>query len=214
MANGVASEAVFTTFASSVSVKYYSATGLTPGSMYQFKVKSRNLFGLSLTFSNTYSVLCAYVPTKPDTPTTLVIDNYVLIDWVRPFNGGKTITGYKIYIRQTENIYSINLVDCDGSTSSITSATQCQVPLSSLTSSPYSLSLGATVDVKVIAYNSYGDSEYSEVGSGATVALVPDMPIDLENDLDVTNDIRIGFNWADGPSSNGQATLDYTISFD
>jgi hypothetical protein len=125
VADGIEADASFTIFQANIPTKSYTVTGLTPGNMYQFKVKSRNTFGLSLTYSNTYTVLCAYVPSKPDAPTTLVIDDYVLIDWEAPFNGGKIITGYKIYIRQTENIYSQNLVDCDGSTSAVTQATQC-----------------------------------------------------------------------------------------
>ena len=66
----------------------------------------------------------------------------------------------------------------------------------------------------MIAFNYYGDSEYSDVGSGATVVLVPDMPINLANDPTVTNDLRIGFTWEDGPSSNGKETLDYTVAYD
>lgn len=88
------------------------------------------------------------------------------------------------------------------------------VPLSSLTSAPYSLSLGATVDVKVVAFNFYGDSEQSDVGSGATIVLVPDSPTNLQNVQEITNDSRIGFTWEDGASSNGKETLDYTVAYD
>ena len=62
------------------------------------------------------------------------------------------------------------------------------VPLNVLTAAPFSLSIGSTVDVKIIAYNVYGDSEASSVGGGATIVLVPDAPINLANDPDVTND--------------------------
>jgi hypothetical protein len=61
------------------------------------------------------------------------------------------------------------------------------VPLNSLTSAPYSLSLGSSIDIKVIAYNNYGDSDYSIVGSGATIVLVPDIPINLANLPEVTS---------------------------
>jgi hypothetical protein len=40
------------------------------------------------------------------------------------------------------------------------------VPLDILTAAPYGLSKGASIDIKVIAYNVYGDSDYSPVGSG------------------------------------------------
>lgn len=65
-------------------------------------------------------MLCAFVPTAPAAPTTLVIDDYVKIDWEIPYNGGSPILGYKIFIRESGNIYSQNLVDCDGSTYQIT----------------------------------------------------------------------------------------------
>lgn len=61
------------------------------------------------------------------------------------------------------------------------------MPISSLISAPYSLTLGSTVDVKVIAYNIYGDSSYSEVGNGANIVLVPDSPINLANNVTVTS---------------------------
>ena len=87
-----------------------------------------------------------------------MIDNYVFIDWVAPFNGGSQITAYKVFIRQSENIFSQDLIDCDGTDLAIVSGTSCTVPLDSLTSSPYSLSLGVSIDVKVIASNYFGDS--------------------------------------------------------
>jgi hypothetical protein len=40
------------------------------------------------------------------------------------------------------------------------------------------------VFVKVIATNVYGDSPYSDVGSGALIWVVPEAPINLLNDAD------------------------------
>jgi hypothetical protein len=83
-----------------------------------------------------------------------------------------------------------------------------------LTSAPYSLSLGATIDVKVIAYNFYGDSQYSITGSGATIVLVPDSPTMLRNLPAITNDMQIGLAWNQGASSNGKQILDYTVAYE
>jgi len=49
------------------------------------------------------------------------------------------------------------------------SGKQCTVPLADLTSSPFNLLLGDHVDVKVIAINVYGPSEFSAVGDGAFI---------------------------------------------
>jgi len=39
----------------------------------------------------------------------------------------------------------------------------------------------------VAAYNSYGNSDYSEVGGGALVQYVPDAPINLTDDEENTS---------------------------
>ena len=88
------------------------------------------------------------------------------------------------------------------------------MPLASLRSSPYNLSLGATVDAYIIAYNFYGDSTPSTVGSGANIVAVPDSPLNLVNDASITSDKQIGLKWDDGIKSNGMPILDYLIIYD
>lgn len=118
----------------------------------------------------------------------MVVEDYVLISWVKPTTGGSEITGYLVTIRQTDGgVYTESLTDCDGSDGAIIASTSCQVQLSTLTSAPYSLSLGATVDAKVLAYNYYGNSGVSPVGSGANIVGVPDAPTLLQNDPQVTS---------------------------
>jgi hypothetical protein len=86
--------------------------------------------------------------------------------------------------------------------------------LASLTQLPYSLTLGSSIDAKVIAYNIYGDSAYSDIGSGAFIVLVPDAPISMANLLDVTNVLRIGLEWEEGVSDNGKPVEDYIVAYD
>jgi hypothetical protein len=86
-----------------------------PGITYTFKIKSRNAFDYSVNYSNEVSILAASNPAKPALPTTTINSNYVDIDWVEPNNNGSPITGYKIFIRQDNLIYSIDETDCDGS---------------------------------------------------------------------------------------------------
>lgn len=66
----------------------------------------------------------------------------------------------------------------------------------------------------MIAYNYYGDSATSQVGSGAVIVLVPDAPISLINDPTITNSFRIRFSWSEGASNGGAEVIDFSISYD
>ena len=62
------------------------------------------------------------------------------------------------------------------------------MPLEPLYAAPYDLKQGVGVYVKVISYNTYGDSLVnSEVGNGAVVVFVADKPLDLQDVPSITN---------------------------
>jgi hypothetical protein len=84
-------------------------------------------------------------------------------------DNGTPITGYNVYIKKSDATYSTELVTCDGSDSTIISDTECTVPLSKLTTTPFNLAFGDDVIVKLTALNAYGESIESEIGSGATI---------------------------------------------
>lgn len=92
--------------------------------------------------------------------------------------------------------------------------TECTVPLATLTAAPFSLTLGDTINVKLTAYNAYGESAESSVGGGAVIQLVPDAPITLANVLSITLDDRIGLSWNDGLSNGGTSIIDYEVWYD
>ena len=48
-------------------------------------------------------------------------------------------------------------------------ATECTVPLATLTAAPFNLALGDAINIKLTAYNDYGESPLSEVGGGALI---------------------------------------------
>jgi hypothetical protein len=56
-----------------------------------------------------------------------------------------------------------------------------------LTAAPFSLVLGDSIDVTVVAQNIYGDSITSAQGSGANIVLVPDAPIALSDAPSITS---------------------------
>lgn len=90
----------------------------------------------------------------------------------------------------------------------------CTVPLSVLQASPYFLVMDESVQVKVISTNFYGDSPISEAGNGALIWVVPDAPINLQNDADTTDAFNIRFTWTEGIENGGTEVLDFIVYYD
>jgi len=81
-------------------IKEYTASGLTAGHTYNFKVEAYNAFGYG-GFSSAKSIKCATKPSKiVAPPTTSVSTRFVTIDWTTPNSNGLPITAYSIYIRK------------------------------------------------------------------------------------------------------------------
>jgi hypothetical protein len=66
----------------------------------------------------------------------------------------------------------------------------------------------------VTATNKYGESAHSASGNGAVILQVPDKPILLADNVDVTTAYVIGLTWQDGISSGGTPIIDYRVSYD
>lgn len=157
----------------------YTATGLSTGVTYHFKVQARNSYGFS-DYSNEISVLAAQMPERPLAPNTTINGPLVDIDWHAPFDNGSPIIGYTILIRKSDNVtYETEVTSCDGSNPTIVSNTICQVPISTLKSAAFDLPWGAEIWCKVIAINLYGQSLVSDAGNGAIILTFPDAPVDL-----------------------------------
>lgn len=48
------------------------------------------------------------------------------------------------------------------------------MPLATLLATPFELTKGNSIDIRVLAANLYGESELSPVGSGANVVITPE----------------------------------------
>ena len=105
------------------------------------------------------------------------------IDWDEPNNRGSAITGYKVYIKKHDGTFDLELSSCDGADPTIMAATSCTIPVNTVRVAPFMLAWGATVDAKVIAYNLYGDSIESSVGTGNIIMTLPDAPVGLAEDV-------------------------------
>lgn len=71
MYDGGSGSGTYTTLATGVTSLTYTATGLTAGTTYAFKVYSRNSDGFSFG-SSSVSILAAQVPDTPSAPTTTI----------------------------------------------------------------------------------------------------------------------------------------------
>jgi len=93
----------FEIIASGLTSAQYTATGLTYGTTYSFKVESRNSYGYSA-LSSSISLLCAIEPEKPLAPTTTINQSEIVIDWSAPNNHGSPITSYRVYLLQSDGV--------------------------------------------------------------------------------------------------------------
>jgi len=75
----------------------FTATGLTAGNTYKFKVQSENEYGFS-DYSNEVVILAAQKPSAPPAPVTSISGLNVKIEWGLSSDNGSPITGYTIYI--------------------------------------------------------------------------------------------------------------------
>ena len=77
---------------------------------------------------------------------------------------------------------------------------------------PFTLPWGAEIVARVTAENSYGPSLVSPpTAQRAIILRVPDAPLGLANNLQVTFGTLIGLTWAPGPQAGGTPVLDYTL---
>lgn len=114
---------------------------MVTGESYDFKVQARNEEGYGY-LSDPTTVLAASVPSQPDMPVTIWNNalSQVTIDWNEPSINGAAILSYSIYILKSDAItYASELTSCDGSSSSVKSATACVIPVATLRAEPFSL---------------------------------------------------------------------------
>jgi hypothetical protein len=104
--------------ASGLNQPQFTATGLTFGKVYEFKVESRNSYSYS-TLSNTLALLCAFVPDPPTTVLSANSNDLVTITWSIPIANGSPITGYKIFVADKTSTFVQESVECNGNSASV-----------------------------------------------------------------------------------------------
>lgn len=168
------SDGVFDVQASGVTAQTHTQTGVIGGNSYKFRVKARNAVDFGI-YSDVKTIVAATVPSQPVAPTTTnaVVDSVdvVTVSWSEPSdNGGLTITGYILEVKGTDNQFHKDTINCDAETNTtIINSRSCNIPVSVLTTTPFSLATSASVIARVAAENDLGTSVASSEGSGATI---------------------------------------------
>jgi hypothetical protein len=118
----------------------------------------------------------------------MVSGSNVIINWVAPYDGGSTITGYTVEIQQSDLTTFTTYTGCTDT------AVSCTVPISVLQAAPYNLAVGSSVYARITAINAIGSSAYSSPGNGAILPAntVPSTPAAPTTSISGSNVI---INW-------------------
>lgn len=133
-------------------------SGLTAGVIYQFKVEARNQYGYS-DFSDTLSLLCAFIPEIPSDVVTSIEADQMRVSWSLSTANGSPITAFKVFVQEIgTTTYTLENIDCDGTAGQVISQTTCLINVSTLLATPYNVDGGDSIYAKVSASNVYGES--------------------------------------------------------
>lgn len=76
------------------------------------------------------------------------------------------------------------------------------------------LAWGVPVNVKVAAFNQYGDSADSGVGTGNDIVTNPDAPTNLIEILSSRTPTNLGIQWQPAAEDGGTPVIAYRLSYD
>ncbi len=168
----------------------FTATGLTNGTKYFFKVTAVNGVGEG-PVSNEASATPATVPDAPSGLFAVAGNTQVVLNWDAPSNGGSAITSYNIY----EGTSPGGETFLQGTGSTATTFT-----LTGLTN-------GTTYYFQVTAVNGVGEGPaFNQVS--ATPATLPGAPTGLSA---TSSDTQVVLNWTAPASNGGSAITSYNI---
>ena len=125
-------------------------------------VRASNIYGWGL-YSNQITIIASDVPGEVSIPTVSYgAGTYVNISWISPTSNGESIISYEIEVLSSDGItFYQDTTDCNGNITTIVTDLYCEIPMATLTATPYSLAFGSLIQAKVRAYNTNGYGPYS-----------------------------------------------------
>lgn len=125
----------------------------------------------------------------------------IIISWTPPHDAGDDIIDYRVYWDQALNDY-VQIADTTYGQTNIIRKLEVD-----------GSDAGKSYFFKVSAVNALGEGELSEPYL-VVAATVPDAPIELTRNDDLTSKTVVSFTWSEGTSHGGTPVIDYRISFD
>jgi hypothetical protein len=132
-----------------------------------------------------------------------------MVAWYEPDTNGAQIDSYKIQLKELDGDFSQDLINCDGSSSSIVSSRTCLIPVSVFKAEPFNLPWGASIYAIVSATNVKGESENSDEGNGCVIITSPGTPTNLIEDTLLRSKSTLGLQWTAPDTDGGSSVLDY-----
>jgi hypothetical protein len=150
-------------------------TAIISGASYRARYRAYNVHGWG-DYSPEGTITAATIPTATSEPALSIVGTGVEISWTEPSDTGGDgipIVAYKIELLLTDGTYKEDLVDCDGTDSTIVSTLSCSIPMATLTSTDailgFSYAQADEVAARVTATNAIGEGAVGALSSTTTV---------------------------------------------
>lgn len=142
------------------------------------------------------------------------------MSWTEPaYNGGSSLHGFRIMLKQKDEAFSEELVYCDGADQTTKANLFCLIPSQVLRDEPYWLVTGDEVVATVEAFNIIG---YSDPSSDSIVnadirtqpfapAIAPSRVDELTSETSITVEVS---NYDSAPENGGSPILSLSIWWD
>ena len=184
------------TFADAVSTTTSAtATSLSNGTGYIFRISAKNVAGLGLASTSTSSVVPRTSPSAPTAVAGISGNAQVALTWSAPsVNGGASISDYGVQ-------YSSDGTTWTTFTDSVSSTASCTVT---------GLTNGTAYTFRVAAVNAAGTGTYSVVSASVTPFTTPDVPTAVAG---VTGNTQVVVSWTAPADNGGSAIIQYQVSY-
>lgn len=195
----------------------YSYGTLTQGDQINFRLTAKNIYGSS-DASSEVLLTASDVPEAPVAPTITLSNTFARITWVAPDDNAESIDYYRVKVQESDlATFTEEATYCDASDGTIAGQLYCEIPMTVLLASPYSLPAGNTIIAQVEAHNAYGYSTTGAANSvGITASTTPDaMNLPTMNNSTTTTS-SIVLDWiAQTTAEGGYATVtSYNLYWD
>ena len=221
-AGGTNPTATWSTLAGFVSsytlTSFVVTTGITPGALFTFRVRARNVWGWGA-YSSEASITASRAPAQPSAPTTTLdaTTGALIISWTAPDNRGAAITSYSVQVSDASGTTWPVDAACASSTSLSGSIWSCRIPMPTLTAGPYSYTRGTLIKARLTATNAKGTSAVSAANTAGAVAKTLPVAPAAPTRNSATSPLQVVVDWialSTDADTGGLPITSYRLQYD